>query len=111
MKRIIGLKLTLSQEQSGFLLGTHASFESGCNQSELFGVENRFEGIAVVNVNPADTSQTCYKCNYLDTRHKHLFKRLNCGSCQHSGCNPAINLLKFGESVVSRQLHKSTCQW
>lgn len=59
------------------------------------------EGIAVVYVNPAYTSQTCSKCGCLGSRHKHLFKCLNCGSYQHSDCNAAINLLKLGESTVS----------
>lgn len=59
------------------------------------------KGIEVVYVNPAYTSQTCSKCDYLGSRHKHLFKCSNCGSYQHSDCNAAINLLKLGESVVS----------
>lgn len=59
------------------------------------------EGIQVVYVNPAYTSQTCSKCDCLGYRHKHLFKCSNCGSYQHSDCNAAINLLKLGESVVS----------
>lgn len=59
------------------------------------------QGIKVVYVNPAYTSQTCSKCDCLGSRHKHLFKCSNCGSSQHSDCNAAINLLKLGESVVS----------
>lgn len=59
------------------------------------------EGIAVVYVNPAYTSQTCSKCDCLGSRHKHLFKCVNCGSYQHSDRNAAVNLLKLGESVVS----------
>lgn len=59
------------------------------------------KGIAVVYVNPAYTSQTCSKCDCLGSRHKHLFKCLNCGSYQHSDCNAAINLLKLGETNVS----------
>jgi IS605 OrfB family transposase len=59
------------------------------------------KGISVVYVNPAYTSQTCSKCSCLGSRHKHLFKCLNCGSYQHSDRNAAINLLKLGESVVS----------
>lgn len=61
----------------------------------------RANGIAVVYVNPAYSSQVCSKCNCLGSRHKHLFKCSNCGSYQHSDCNAAINLLKLGESVVS----------
>ena len=59
------------------------------------------EGVAVVYVNPAYTSQTCSTCDCLGSRHKHLFKCLNYGSYQHSDRNAAINLLKLGESVVS----------
>lgn len=59
------------------------------------------QGIDVVYVNPAYTSQVCSKCDCLGSRHKHLFKCPNCGSYQHSDRNAAINLLKLGESVVS----------
>ena len=41
MKRTIALKLTLSQEQSDFLLETQASFAKACNQIVPFAVENR----------------------------------------------------------------------
>lgn len=58
-------------------------------------------GIATKYVNPAYTSQTCSICDCLGSRHKHLFKCLNCGSYQHSDRNAAVNLLKLGESVVS----------
>lgn len=59
------------------------------------------QGIKVLHVNPAYTSQVCSKCDCLGSRNKHLFKCSNCGSYQHSDCNAAINLLKLGESVVS----------
>jgi IS605 OrfB family transposase len=59
------------------------------------------KGIEVIYVNPAYTSQTCSSCGCLGSRHKHLFKCLNCGSYQHSDRNAAINLLKLGESAVS----------
>lgn len=59
------------------------------------------KGILVEYVNPAYTSQTCSKCDYLGSRHKHLFKCFNFGSSQHSDRNAAINILKLGESIVS----------
>lgn len=59
------------------------------------------KGMKVIYVNPAYTSQTCSKCDYLGSRHKHLFKCSNCGSYQHSDYNAAINILKLGESFVS----------
>ncbi len=59
------------------------------------------KGLGVVYVNPAYSSQVCSKCDCLGSRHKHLFKCSNCGSYQHSDRNASINLLKFGESVVS----------
>lgn len=58
------------------------------------------KGITTVYVNPSYTSQICSKCGCLGSRHKHLFKCLNCGSYQHSDRNAAVNLLKLGESVV-----------
>ena len=59
------------------------------------------EGISVVYVNPAYSSQVCSKCDCLGSRHKHIFKCPNCGSYQHSDRNAAVNLLRLGESVVS----------
>ena len=49
-------------------------------------------GLRVVYTNPAYTSLICSCCGELGSRHKHLFKCLNCGSYQHSDRNAAINL-------------------
>ena len=68
---------------------------------QFLGYKAQAKGIEVVYVNPAYTSQTCSQCDSLGSRHKHLFKCSNCGSCQHSDCNAAVNLLRLGESVVS----------
>lgn len=59
------------------------------------------KGLTVKYVNPAYSSQTCSKCNSLGSRHKHLFKCLNCGSYQNSDVNASKNLLKLGETDVS----------
>lgn len=61
----------------------------------------REKGFTVKYINPAYSSQVCSKCGSLGSRHKHLFKCLNCESYQHSDRNAAVNLLKLGESVVS----------
>ena len=58
-------------------------------------------GISVVYVNPAYSSQICSFCDCLGSRHKHLFKCSSCGNYQHSDVNASLNLLKFGQSVVS----------
>ena len=59
------------------------------------------QGIQVVYVNPAYSSQVCSVCGCLGIRHKHLFKCSSCGSRQHSDRNACQNLLRLGESVVS----------
>jgi len=58
------------------------------------------EGIEVLYVKPAYTSVTCSSCGSFGLRHKHLFHCSSCGSYQHSDRNAAINLCKFGKSVV-----------
>ncbi|MCB1076120.1 MAG: transposase [Simkania sp.] len=59
------------------------------------------QGIEVVYVRPEYSSLTCSHCQSLGIRQKHLFKRLSCGSYQHSDRNAAINHCKLAESVVS----------
>ena len=58
------------------------------------------EGIKVVYVNPAYSSQVCSRCGCLGVRRKHLFQCSSCGSRQHSDRNACQNLLRLGESVV-----------
>ena len=58
-------------------------------------------GIKIVYVNPAYSSQRCSICGSLGNRRKHRFVCPSCGNYQHSDRNAAINLLRFGESVVS----------
>ena len=58
-------------------------------------------GIKVLHVNPAYSSQKCSLCRCLGFRKRNQFKCPSCGNYQHSDRNAAINLLRFGESVVS----------
>jgi putative transposase len=57
------------------------------------------QGIRVLYVHPAYTSQTCSCCQSLGTRLKHRFSCPNCGSLQHSDLNASRNLLRLGLSA------------
>ena len=57
------------------------------------------QGIRVLYVHPAYTSQTCSHCLSLGNRLKHQFSCSNCGSLQHSDLNASRNLLRLGQSA------------
>jgi len=57
------------------------------------------QGIQVVYVHPAYTSQTCSSCLTLGTRIKHRFFCPTCGSFQHSDLNASRNLLRLAPSA------------
>lgn len=57
------------------------------------------EGIRVVYMNPAYTSQLCSCCQTLGHRNKHRFFCFNCGSLQHSDLNASRNLLGLALSA------------
>lgn len=57
------------------------------------------QGIQVLYVHPAYTSQTCSYCLALGHRVKHRFYCSNCGSFQHSDLNASQNLLRLGLSI------------
>lgn len=57
------------------------------------------QGIRVLYVCPAYTSQTCSCCLSLGIRLKHRFSCSNCGSLQHSDLNASRNLLRLDLSA------------
>jgi IS605 OrfB family transposase len=65
------------------------------------------EGVEVVAVNPAYTSQTCHKCNRIhpvDGKSYRDGKKFACGHCGWHGdadLNAAINISKLGAALVS----------
>jgi IS605 OrfB family transposase len=65
------------------------------------------EGVEVVAVNPAYTSQTCHKCNRIhpvDGKSYRVGKKFACGHCGWHGdadLNAAINISKLGAALVS----------
>lgn len=59
------------------------------------------EGIEVVLVNPAYTSQTCHACNHIGLRTDKVFKCGNCNWYGDADLNGAINIAKNG-AVVSQ---------
>ncbi len=56
------------------------------------------EGLSVIYVNPAYSSQKCSFCGLLGVRQKHLFT-CNCGNQQHSDWNASRNLCRFGQLI------------
>lgn len=59
------------------------------------------EGVEVIAVPPAYTSQTCHVCNHIGLRSD---KRFKCGNCEWHGdadLNGAINISKLGAAFVS----------
>lgn len=59
------------------------------------------EGVKVVAVNPAYTSQTCHQCNHIGLRSEKRFKCGNCGWHGDADVNGAINISKLGAVLVS----------
>jgi putative transposase len=57
------------------------------------------QGIEIIYIHPAYTSQTCSICLSLGERSKHRFFCLNCGSLQHSDLNASQNHLRLGQSA------------
>jgi IS605 OrfB family transposase len=52
------------------------------------------QGLSVLYVNPAYSSQTCSVCGCLGVRERHLFK-CSCGNQQHADWNASRNLCRF----------------
>lgn len=59
------------------------------------------EGVEVVAVNPAYTSQTCHRCNHIGLRSDKRFKCGNCGWHGDADVNGAINISQLGAVFVS----------
>ncbi|HAX88464.1 MAG TPA: transposase [Cyanobacteria bacterium UBA11370] len=59
------------------------------------------EGVEVVAVNPAYTSQTCHQCNHIGLRSDKRFKCGHCGWHGDADVNGAINISKLGAVFVS----------
>ncbi len=57
------------------------------------------QGMQVLYVHPAYTSQTCSCCFSLGNRLKHRFSCPNCGSLQHSDLNASRNILRLAPSA------------
>jgi putative transposase len=58
------------------------------------------QGLRVLYVNPAYSSQTCSLCGSLGVRQRHHFK-CSCGNQQHSDLNASRNLCRFALSIGS----------
>jgi putative transposase len=59
------------------------------------------EGVEVVAVPPAYTSQTCHVCNHLGLRSEKRFKCGHCGWHGDADVNGTINISKLGAAFVS----------
>jgi IS605 OrfB family transposase len=58
------------------------------------------EGLAVLTVSPAYSSQTCSVCGEIGQRKRHLFS-CSCGFRAHADCNAARNLARIAEGILS----------
>jgi len=56
------------------------------------------QGLQVLYVNPAYSSQTCSLCGCLGERERHLFT-CSCGNRQHSDLNASRTLCRFAQSI------------
>ena len=56
------------------------------------------QGLQIMYVNPAYSSQECSQCGCLGVRKRHHFKCL-CGNQQHSDLNASRNLCRFAQSI------------
>ena len=56
------------------------------------------QGLQVLYVNPAYSSQTCSLCGQTGERSRHLFT-CSCGNQQHSDLNASRNLCRFAQSI------------
>lgn len=59
------------------------------------------EGVEVVAINPAYTSQTCHVCHHIGWRSEKRFKCGDCGWHGDADVNGAINISKLGAVFVS----------
>ena len=61
-----------------------------------------WEGVQVLKVSEAYTSQLCWRCSRKGIRHNGLFKCSNCGLLENSDRNGALNIGKRALGQVSR---------
>jgi putative transposase len=69
-------------------------------------IRNKAEmlGIPLLLVNPAYTSQTCFRCGRLGNRQRHRFYCPHCGFASHADLNAAFNILhRAKETLLSYQ--------
>jgi len=69
--------------------------------SNFIEYKARWEGLQVIKVNEAYTSQTCSKCGQIGTRTNGLFK-CSCGYQDNADRNGAINIAKRGLGQASK---------
>lgn len=58
------------------------------------------QGIQVVYVNPAYTSQTCSVCGNIGNRNRHRFSCPVCGRLAHADLNAGLNIASLGRTAV-----------
>jgi IS605 OrfB family transposase len=65
-------------------------------------IRNKAEmlGVPVLLVNPAFTSQTCFRCGNLGDRQRHRFCCPHCGFTLHADLNAAFNILRRAEESM-----------
>jgi putative transposase len=65
-------------------------------------IHNKAEmlGIPLLLVNPAYTSQTCFRCGNLGDRQRHRFYCSHCGFTSHADLNAAFNILRRAKETM-----------
>lgn len=101
-------------EQDGRFLPNGAAAKAGLNRSILdagWGVflnvlhaKAEWAGRVVVEVNPRNTSRTCYRCGHCaeENRTGEVFKCLRCGHEDHADTNAARNILRAGLALQAK---------
>lgn len=88
--------LTIPQPQKGRVHGTATRRRLSVWQRQLIrkSAENKAQevGMAVVEVNPAYTSQQCARCGLRGVRKRHAFTCPACGHSAHADVNAAVNI-------------------
>ena len=71
------------------------------NRLKTLGQEN---GVEVIEVNPYQTSMTCFKCKAIDkqSRDKQAFKCTSCGHTDHADVNAAKNIASKATATSER---------
>jgi IS605 OrfB family transposase len=88
--------LSIPQPEKGMVRGKATRRRLSQRQRQLIrqAAKNKAQeiGMAVAEVNPAYTSQTCGRCSLRGIRRRHTFTCPSCGHSAHADVNAAVNI-------------------